>query len=149
MEHTACLVCLVCAVSGCCENTLVRAIASSGHITKLEQSTFLGYLWLCVLMFNMVTSNGGHPLHHHLRLSVQLPLQQKNHQANLHTVAASLRTVVHPHWPSRPLISTPRRQSTVIFDSLCSRSVQIQNPHKPKKLEIMVSTHKKQLSILQ
>jgi hypothetical protein len=31
-----------------------------------------------------------------LRQAVQLPLQQKNHQANLHTVAASLRTVVHP-----------------------------------------------------
>jgi hypothetical protein len=35
---------------------------------------------------HMVTSNGGHPLHHHLR----------HHQANLHTVAASLCTVVHP-----------------------------------------------------
>jgi hypothetical protein len=59
----------------------------------------------------MVTSNGGHPLHPSppkaLRQAVQLPLQQKNHQANPHTVAASLRTVVHPKWPSRPLISTP------------------------------------------
>jgi hypothetical protein len=47
---------------------------------------------------HMVTSNGGHPLHHHkgLRQAVQLPLQQKNHQANLHTVAASLHTVVLP-----------------------------------------------------
>ncbi len=56
---------------------------------------------------HMVTSNGGHPLHHHLTLrqAVQCPLQQKNHQANLHTVAASLQFT--PQWPSRPLISTP------------------------------------------
>ena len=31
-----------------------------------------------------------------VRHAVQLPLQQKNHHANLHTVAASLRTVVYP-----------------------------------------------------
>ena len=48
---------------------------------------------------HMVTSNGGHPHHHYKALwqAVQLPLQQKNHQfPNLHTVAASLHTVVHP-----------------------------------------------------
>ncbi len=144
--------CLVSTVSGCCENTLVRAIASSGHITKLEQSTFLGYLWLCVLMFNMVTSNGGHPLHHHLRLSAQLPLQQKNHQANLHTVAASLRTVVHPPLAlARPLISTPvdRVQSYLTLYVLGLSRSRTRINHKQKKLEIILSTHKKQLSILQ
>jgi hypothetical protein len=40
MVRTACLVCLVCSVSGHLKNTLARASASSGHITKLEQSTF-------------------------------------------------------------------------------------------------------------
>ncbi len=45
MICTACLVCLVSTVSGCCENTLGRGSTSSGHITKLEQSTFLRYLW--------------------------------------------------------------------------------------------------------
>jgi hypothetical protein len=43
-----------------------------------------------------------------LRQAVQLPLQQKNHQVpNLHTVAASLCTVVHPQWHYRPFIITP------------------------------------------
>ncbi len=42
----ACLACLVSTVSGSHKNTLGRAIASSGHTTKLEQSTFLRYLWL-------------------------------------------------------------------------------------------------------
>jgi hypothetical protein len=46
MGHIACLVCLVSTVSSCHKNTLGRVSASSGHITKLEQSTFLGYLWL-------------------------------------------------------------------------------------------------------
>ncbi len=41
MAHSACLVCLVSTVSGCCKNTLGRASASSRHITKREQSTFL------------------------------------------------------------------------------------------------------------
>jgi hypothetical protein len=41
MTHTACLVCLVCTVSGCCKNPLGRGSASSRQITKLEQSTFL------------------------------------------------------------------------------------------------------------
>jgi hypothetical protein len=40
MVHTACLVCLVITVSSHIKNTLARASASSGHITKLEQSTF-------------------------------------------------------------------------------------------------------------
>ncbi len=47
MEITACLVCLICTVSGCskkCKNALVRCGASSGHITKLEQSIFFWYL---------------------------------------------------------------------------------------------------------
>jgi hypothetical protein len=45
MAHTACLVCLVSTVSGCRKNTLGRARVSIRHITKLEQSTFLKYLW--------------------------------------------------------------------------------------------------------
>jgi hypothetical protein len=54
-------------------------------------------------------------------------------------VAASLHTVVIPQWPSRPLISTPadRVQSLkTLFVLDLPRSiltVQIQNPHKPKK----------------
>ncbi len=46
MSHTACLVCLVSTVSGGCKNSLGRTSASSRHITKLEQSTFLRYLWV-------------------------------------------------------------------------------------------------------
>jgi hypothetical protein len=43
-----------------------------------------------------------------LRQAAQLPLQQKNHQVpHLHTVAASLCTVVHPQWHYRPFIITP------------------------------------------
>ncbi len=45
MAHTVCLVCLVSIVSGHCKNTLGRASASSRHMTNLEQSTFLIYLW--------------------------------------------------------------------------------------------------------
>ncbi len=41
MTHTACRVCLVSTVSSCCKNTHGRASANNGHITKLEQSTFL------------------------------------------------------------------------------------------------------------
>jgi hypothetical protein len=41
MAHTNCLVCLVSAVSSHHKNTLRKASASNGHITKLEQSTFL------------------------------------------------------------------------------------------------------------
>ncbi len=45
VAHTACLVCLVCTVSGCRKNAPGRPCASSWHITKLEQSTLLRYLW--------------------------------------------------------------------------------------------------------
>jgi len=49
MAFTTCLVCLVCTVSGCCKNGLGRTSASSGYITKLEQSTFLDiYGWVLV-----------------------------------------------------------------------------------------------------
>jgi hypothetical protein len=46
MTHTAFLVCLLSAVSGRCKNTLGRASACSRHIKKLEQSTFLRYLYV-------------------------------------------------------------------------------------------------------
>ncbi len=46
MARTACLVCLVCTVSGRCKNLLGRASISCGHKAKLEQSTFLRYLWI-------------------------------------------------------------------------------------------------------
>ncbi len=51
MAHTACLVCLFSAASGCHKNTLGIASTSSWHITKLEQSTFLMYLWAIYSMF--------------------------------------------------------------------------------------------------
>jgi hypothetical protein len=41
MAHTNYLVCLASTVSGCCKNAPGRGSASSGHITKLEQSIFL------------------------------------------------------------------------------------------------------------
>jgi hypothetical protein len=41
MACTACLVCLISTVIDCRKNALGRASASSEHITKLEQSTFL------------------------------------------------------------------------------------------------------------
>jgi len=41
MALTACLVCLVSTVSGRCKNALEKGSASNGHITKLEQSTYL------------------------------------------------------------------------------------------------------------
>ncbi len=41
MARIACLVCLVSTVSGLHKNALGRGSTSSGHITKLEQSTFL------------------------------------------------------------------------------------------------------------
>ncbi len=40
MAHTACLVCLVSTVSGCCKNALGRGSASSRNIVKLEQPRF-------------------------------------------------------------------------------------------------------------
>ncbi len=68
-----------------------------------------------------------------LRLAVQLPLQQKNHQVpNPHTVAASLCTVVHPPpMALQAIYYHPSRQSTITFDYLCSGPVQ--NPLKQKK----------------
>ncbi len=45
MAHIACLVCLVSTVSGHFKKALGRGSVSSGHITKLEQSTFLRYQW--------------------------------------------------------------------------------------------------------
>ncbi len=51
MAHTTCLVCLVSTVSDCHKNTLGRTSASNGHITKLEQSTFLRYLWANLSLF--------------------------------------------------------------------------------------------------
>ncbi len=44
MASTECLVCLVNTVGGHCKNALGRGSASSGLITKLEQSTFLRHL---------------------------------------------------------------------------------------------------------
>ncbi len=44
MAHTICLVCLVHTVSGRHNNTLLRVSNRSGHITKLEHSSFLRYL---------------------------------------------------------------------------------------------------------
>ncbi len=41
MAHTACRVCLVSTVSGCHKNVLGKGSASSQHITKLKQPTFL------------------------------------------------------------------------------------------------------------
>ncbi len=62
--------------------------------------------------YHTVTSNGGNPPHRHqknhhaidhqvtnqkaLRQAVQLPLQQKNHHTDLHTVAPGLCTVIFP-----------------------------------------------------
>jgi hypothetical protein len=40
MARTACLICMVSTVGGCCKNTLGKGSTSSRHITKLEQSTF-------------------------------------------------------------------------------------------------------------
>ncbi len=44
MSRSTSLVCLVSSVSGRYKNSLGKASASSGHITKLEQSTVLRYL---------------------------------------------------------------------------------------------------------
>jgi hypothetical protein len=41
MARITCLVCLAITVSCCPKNALGRPSASSGHITKLEQSTFV------------------------------------------------------------------------------------------------------------
>jgi hypothetical protein len=49
MAPTPCFACWVSSVSGHNKNTLGRASASSRHIAKLEQSTFLRYLWFHTL----------------------------------------------------------------------------------------------------
>ncbi len=43
--HTNCLACLFSTVSSCHNNPLGRASTGSRHKMKLEQSTFLRYLW--------------------------------------------------------------------------------------------------------
>ncbi len=45
MARTDCHVCLVSSFSGHCKNPFGRGNASCGHITKLEEYTFLRYLW--------------------------------------------------------------------------------------------------------
>jgi hypothetical protein len=45
MAHNAYLGCLLSTVTGCYKNTLGRASAINRHIAKLEQFTFLIYLW--------------------------------------------------------------------------------------------------------
>jgi hypothetical protein len=40
MAYTACLVCLIVLSVAAAKNALLRGNASSGHITKLEQSRF-------------------------------------------------------------------------------------------------------------
>jgi hypothetical protein len=51
MACTTCYVFLASTVSHHHKNTLGRASDCSGHITKLEQSTFLRYLWLISRVF--------------------------------------------------------------------------------------------------
>ncbi len=61
MVHTTCLVCLVSTVSDCHKNALGRPSPSNGHITKLEQSTFLqismGYTQVCQQAANQMPDN--------------------------------------------------------------------------------------------
>jgi hypothetical protein len=45
MAYTTCLVCLVSTVSCCSKNALVRGSTCSRHMTKLEQSTLIRYVW--------------------------------------------------------------------------------------------------------
>ncbi len=45
MARTVCLVRLVITALGCCINDLGRGSTRNGHITKLDQTTFLKYLW--------------------------------------------------------------------------------------------------------
>jgi hypothetical protein len=57
MACTACLVCFASTVSGGRKNALGRGSVSCGHITKLEQSTFLRYLCIFLLTyFNVCTA---------------------------------------------------------------------------------------------
>jgi hypothetical protein len=111
---------------------------------------FLLFLWRKIPqtpksgITHMVTRNGGHPLHHHLRNSGRPSNSLFNRRPpsskvpNLHTVAASLHTVVHPPVALQAIYYHPCRQSTVRFDSLCSGPVQ--NLHKPKKNRQKMST---------
>jgi hypothetical protein len=54
MACLACLVCLVSTVCGCHKNLLGRGSASCGHITKLEPSTFLRYLWFSLKSYGYI-----------------------------------------------------------------------------------------------
>jgi hypothetical protein len=58
MARTACLVCLVTTVSGCCKNTLGRASARRGHVTKLSNLLFLViYVLICLRRWVMKIEN--------------------------------------------------------------------------------------------
>jgi len=61
MALTACFVCLVSFFSGRPKTTFGGASDCSRHITKLEQSTFLRYLWLTHLTYE-VTANAAYSL---------------------------------------------------------------------------------------
>jgi hypothetical protein len=78
------------------------------------------------------------------RQAVQLPLQQKNHQVpNLHTVAANLRTVVHPPVALQAIYYNPRGQSTVRFDYVLGLSRTHINKKKPSKVSTFFAHFKK------
>ncbi len=66
MGYTTCLVCLVSTVSGRCKNTLRRASTRSRHITILEQSSFIRYLWLNFTCFDGLITD----VYNKLQLSV-------------------------------------------------------------------------------
>ncbi len=91
---------------------------------------------------HMVTGNGGHPLHHHLRHSIRLSNSLFNRRTTKPTFtqwpqASALQFT--PQWPSRPLISTPADrvqslQTLYVLDlSRSILTVQIQNPYNQKK----------------
>ncbi len=86
----------------------------------------------------MVTSNGGHSLHHHLRHFSRLSNSLFNRRSTKQTFTQwpQASTLVHPEWPSRPLISTPadRVQSYMTLYVLgLSRSITRITPPPPKK----------------
>jgi hypothetical protein len=59
---------------------------------------------------HMVTSNGGHPLHYHLRHSGRLSNSLFNRRPTKQTFTQwpqASTLWLTPQWPSRPLISTP------------------------------------------
>jgi hypothetical protein len=58
MARNTYLVCLASTVSVCHKNTLGRVITSSGHITILEQSNFLIYLYFKVMPRVYMTNQG-------------------------------------------------------------------------------------------